>query len=91
MKPSVPARSDQEPMAPSPDQLVADLFDSLQTESPLLYSSMRQAAEVDLSEHKLLVVFAHEENIHKNLVLEPKHREQLAELCAKITRSTPAA
>ena len=89
VKPSVPARSDQEPMAPSPDQLIVDLFSSLQTESPLLYSSMRQAAEVDLSEKKLFVVFAHEEKIHKDLLLEPKHRKQLAELCAKITRSTP--
>ena len=89
MKPSSRARSDQEPEAPSPDQLVSDLLSSLQAESPRLYHSMRQAAEIGLSEDKLSVVFPHKENFHKDLLLEPKHREQLAELCAKITSSTP--
>lgn len=75
------------PVMQSRDRAISDLLAAVQMESPRLYHSMQQAAQVFFRDGRLSLLFPEGESFHQEVVLAAENQERLARLCTKITGS----
>ena len=70
------------------NQVLSQLFRSVQMEAIRLYSSLQYACRTEFENGKLSIVFSASEQIHYEVIREVESMNRLRQLCAKITESS---